>query len=225
MLVVRELTTAGIWIRILAAVVFGGILGIERGRKNRPAGLRTYMLVCIGACVVMLVNQYVYQVYQTGDPVRMGAQVISGIGFLGAGTIVVTPHNQVRGLTTAAGLWAAACVGIALGLGLYEVAAAGGTAIFLVLGMLEHLDLSVRKNARLFDLYIELDRQVSLHTFLRDMRELDFEMSNLHLAGELDYEEETLAFTVTIKSGKKCDHDTTVRNIRKLEGVRYIEEL
>ena len=71
MIAARELTAAGIWIRILAAVLFGGILGIERGMKNRPAGLRTYMLVCIGACVVMLVNQYVYQVYHTGDPVRM----------------------------------------------------------------------------------------------------------------------------------------------------------
>lgn len=130
MIAARELTAAGIWIRILAAVLFGGILGIERGMKNRPAGLRTYMLVCIGACVVMLVNQYVYQVYHTGDPVRMGAQVISGIGFLGAGTIVVTPHNQIRGLTTAAGLWAAACVGLALGLGLYEIALAGGAAVF-----------------------------------------------------------------------------------------------
>ena len=79
MIAARELTAAGIWIRILAAVFFGGILGIERGMKNRPAGLRTYMLVCIGSCVVMLVNQYIYQVYHTGDPVRMGAQVISGI--------------------------------------------------------------------------------------------------------------------------------------------------
>ena len=131
MIAARELTAAGIWIRILAAVFFGGILGIERGMKNRPAGLRTYMLVCIGSCVVMLVNQYIYQVYHTGDPVRMGAQVISGIGFLGAGTIVVTPHNQIRGLTTAAGLWAVACVGLALGLGLYEIALAGGAAIFL----------------------------------------------------------------------------------------------
>lgn len=129
----RELTVAGMWIRILAAVFFRGILGIERGMKNRPAGLRTYMLVCIDSCVVMLVNQYVYQVCQTGNPVRMGAnpvrmgaQVISGIGFLGAGTIVVTPHNQIRGLTTAAGLWAVACVGLALGLGLYEIALAGG---------------------------------------------------------------------------------------------------
>ena len=189
----RELTVAGMWIRILAAIFFRGILGIERGMKNRPAGLRTYMLVCIGSCVVMLVNQYVYQVCQTGDPVRMGAQVISGIGFLGAGTIVVTPHNQIRGLTTAAGLWAVACVGLALGLGLYEIALAGGTAIFFALGLLEKLDLSVRQNARTLEVYIELDRKILLHQFMKSMRELD--------------------------------HDIMLRFMRRVEGVRYIEEL
>jgi len=89
-------------------MLLGGILGIERGRKYRPAGFRTYMLVCLGTTIVMLTNQYVYERYGGGDPVRMGAQVISGIGFLGAGTIIVTGHNQVKGLTTAAGLWAAA---------------------------------------------------------------------------------------------------------------------
>ena len=102
-MVVRELTYAAIVIRILAAFALGGIIGMERGMKNRPAGLRTYMLVCVGSCLIMLTNQYIYQVFGTGDPVRMGAQVVSGIGFLGAGPIVVTKRNQIRGLTTAAG--------------------------------------------------------------------------------------------------------------------------
>ena len=83
------------------AIVLGGMIGMERGLKNRPAGLRTYMLVCLGACIVMLTNQYVYEAFGVGDPVRMGAQVVSGIGFLGAGTIIVTARNQIKGLTTA----------------------------------------------------------------------------------------------------------------------------
>ena len=105
---IREVTYLAVALRIFAAVIIGGILGLERGMKNRPAGLRTYMLVCVGACVVMLTNQYIYQVFGSGDPVRMGAQVVSGIGFLGAGTIIVTRRNQIKGLTTAAGLWSAA---------------------------------------------------------------------------------------------------------------------
>ena len=113
----REVTPIAILVRILAAVVIGGLIGLERGMKNRPAGLRTYMLVCVGACVVMLTNQYIFQTFSTGDPTRMAAQVISGIGFLGAGTIIVTRRSQIKGLTTAAGLWASAGVGLALGIG------------------------------------------------------------------------------------------------------------
>ena len=115
----REVTYFAVALRIFAAVIIGGILGLERGMKNRPAGMRTYMLVCVGSCVIMLTNQYIYQVCGTGDPVRMGAQVVSGIGFLGAGTIIVTRRNQIKGLTTAAGLWSAAGVGLALGVGFF----------------------------------------------------------------------------------------------------------
>ena len=104
----REVTLLAVVLRIFLSVLIGGLIGLERGLKNRPAGLRTYMVVCLGACLVMLTNQYVCQVFGTGDPVRMGAQVVSGIGFLGAGTIIVTKRNQIKGLTTAAGLWASA---------------------------------------------------------------------------------------------------------------------
>ena len=93
---VREVTYLAVAVRVFAAVIIGGILGLERGMKNRPAGLRTYMLVCVGACVIMLTNQYVCQVYGAGDPVRMGAQVVSGIGFLGAGTIVLPAAIRSR---------------------------------------------------------------------------------------------------------------------------------
>ena len=140
MLELRDLTYASAALRLLLAVLVGGILGIERGRKNRPAGLRTYMLVCLGATTVMMTNQYVTQCMGTGDPVRMGAQVISGIGFLGAGSIMVTGRNQIRGITTAAGLWAAACIGLAIGIGFYEIGIASGILVFIVLTALHGLD-------------------------------------------------------------------------------------
>ena len=105
---IREVTVLSVVLRIAVAVLLGGFMGMERGIKRRAAGLRTYMLVCVGSCMIMLTNQYIFQNYQSGDPVRMGAQVVSGIGFLGAGTIIVTRHNQIKGLTTAAGLWVSA---------------------------------------------------------------------------------------------------------------------
>ena len=125
----RELTLLSVILRVLVAAILSGIIGLERGMKNRPAGLRTYMLVCVGSCLIMLTNQYLFQVSGAGDPMRLGAQVVSGIGFLGAGTIIVTKHNQIKGLTTAAGLWASAGVGLALGVGFYEAAIVAGFAV------------------------------------------------------------------------------------------------
>lgn len=130
-MIFREVTYLAVVIRIVCAVVVGGIIGIERSIKNRPAGLRTYMLVCVGACLIMLTNQYIFQMTGNGDPMRLGAQVVSGIGFLGAGTIIVTKHNQIKGLTTAAGLWSAAGVGLALGIGFYEAAFTAAIAIYV----------------------------------------------------------------------------------------------
>ena len=104
----QELNTGSIILRILLSIGVGGVIGLERGIKNQPAGFRTYMLVCLGASLVMMTNQYICDTFGGGDPSRLGAQVISGIGFLGAGTILVTNGSRIRGLTTAAGLWTAA---------------------------------------------------------------------------------------------------------------------
>ncbi len=130
-------------VKLLLALVCGGLLGFERERKHRPAGLRTYMLVCIGATLVMMTNQYICDMYETGDPARMAAQVVSGIGFLGAGTIITTTNNKVKGLTTAAGLWAAGCVGLAIGIGFYEAAIIGTALIFIVMVILHSFDKKI----------------------------------------------------------------------------------
>ena len=114
--------------RLGLALLLGGVLGIERGRRRRPAGLRTYMIVCMASALVMLTGHFLFETFHTGDPSRLGAQVISGIGFLGAGTIIIT-SKQVKGLTTAAGLWASACLGLAVGAGFYAGAITCG--IFL----------------------------------------------------------------------------------------------
>ena len=225
MLTIRELTLGSIAIRILVSIVLGGIIGVERGMKNRPAGLRTYMLVCMGSCVVMLINQYTSQAFGTGDPVRLGAQVISGIGFLGAGTIVVTSHNQIKGLTTAAGLWASACIGLAIGIGLYEVAIIGGIGIFLVLTVLHECDYYVRSRTRMVDVYIELDQSVSLGKFIRNLRERELEVSNIMREHDTAYSDEVLSFTITVKGQKKTHQEELVRILKKQEGVKYLEVL
>lgn len=225
MLTPREVTVAAIFVRILTAMLLGGIIGMERGIKNRPAGFRTYTLVCIGSCVVMLVNQYSYQVYGAGDPVRMGAQVVSGIGFLGAGTIIVTAHNRIKGLTTAAGLWAAACVGLAAGIGLYEVAVTSSAAIFLVLTLLHRSDFSLRSRSNVVELYIELEPHVSLGAFLRSAKAHELEMSGILKEYDSGYNDDALAFMVTLRGKKNLHRDEIVKTVRQFEGIRYLEPL
>lgn len=221
---IRELTMVSVILRILASIILGGILGMERGLKNRPAGLRTYILVCMGACIVMITNQYVFQAFENGDPVRMAAQVISGIGFLGAGTIIVTSRNQIKGLTTAAGLWASACTGLAIGIGLYEVAFVGGAAIFGVLTILHQWDLNIRQKARVLDVYIKLDRKVSLGDFVRDLRFQHFELSNLQFERKPLPSDSEISFLITVRAEQHHGHDEILRTIRRLDGVIYVEE-
>lgn len=222
---IREVTYAAIVFRIIAAIVLGGTIGLERGLKNRPAGLRTYMLVCVGACLIMMTNQYINQVYGTGDPVRMGAQVVSGIGFLGAGTIVVTKRNQIRGLTTAAGLWAAAAVGLAIGIGFYEAAVAGGGAIFVVLTVMHSWDNRMHRNSRFLEIYVELTAGVTLGAFTREVRELGLEIEGIQMEHDNALENGVRSFIITLKSKEKQNHEVLFSSIRSIEGVMYLEGL
>lgn len=221
----REFTYLEAGLRILMAIVLGGMIGMERGLKNRPAGLRTYMLVCLGACIVMLTNQYVYEAFGVGDPVRMGAQVVSGIGFLGAGTIIVTARNQIKGLTTAAGLWASACVGLALGIGLYAVSIMGSVAIFVILTLLHELDFHMRRSTKQVEVYVELKHNVAVGQFLDFVRERHYEPSNLQILLENTSDNGILAFSVTLKGQKNCNHDDIVTTVKTMPGIGYVEEL
>ena len=221
----REFTYLEAGLRILMAIVLGVMIGMERGLKNRPAGLRTYMLVCLGACIVMLTNQYVYEAFGVGDPVRMGAQVVSGIGFLGAGTIIVTARNQIKGLTTAAGLWASACVGLALGIGLYAVSIMGSVAIFVILTLLHELDFHMRRSTKQVEVYVELKHNVAVGQFLDFVRDRHYEPSNLQILLENTSDNGILAFSVTLKGQKNCNHDDIVTTVKTMPGIGYVEEL
>lgn len=135
-------------IRSILAILCAGLIGYDRNRQGASAGLRTHILVCIGAMLAMSVGQFSYMHYGAGDPTRIGAQVVSGIGFLGAGSIIVTRKNHVSGLTTAAGLWASACIGLAIGIGFYEGAVVGSIAVFFTERALRSLSKSIAAKGR-----------------------------------------------------------------------------
>lgn len=221
----RQVTYLAVALRIITAVLIGGVIGFEREMKNRAAGLRTYILVCLGACIIMLTNQYIYQATGTGDPVRMGAQVISGIGFLGAGTIIVTKRSQIKGLTTAAGLWATAGLGLAVGIGFYEAALAGAFAILIVITLMQRMDDRMRRNSNRLDVFVEISREYSLGDFLRQVKELDMEASNFLRERDSETQSEVRAYTVTLKLAKRRPHSDVMEDILKIPGVEYLEEL
>ena len=221
----REITYEAIVLRILAAIIVGGLIGLERGMKNRPAGLRTYMLVCVGACLIMLTNQYIYQFTGAGDPMRLGAQVVSGIGFLGAGTIIVTKHNQIKGLTTAAGLWASAGVGLALGIGFYEAALTASVGIYIILAILQRWEHRVHKKVRLLDVYIEITNTMPLNKFAQHLRAMNLQIEGIQLEPDSSVENETRAFVVTLKSPKREDHLKLLEEIKLIPGIVYLEAL
>ncbi len=219
------LTYAGAALRILCAIFIGGLLGLDRGLKNRPAGMRTYMLVCVGSCLIMLTNQFIYQSTGTGDPVRMGAQVVSGIGFLGAGTIIVTRRSQIKGLTTAAGLWAAAGVGLALGVGFYFGAALGGAAIFGVMTLLHRMDNKLQRNARTIEVYVEMATDFSVGDFLRELRLRNLELHELQREHDAHTEQGVRAYLATLRAQRRTSHIELLEDLTKIPGIVFIEEL
>ncbi|MBQ8591792.1 MAG: MgtC/SapB family protein [Lachnospiraceae bacterium] len=221
----RELNIASICLRILLSLIIGGILGLERGKNNRPAGFRTYILVCLGSSIVMMTNQYVYQIFGASDPTRMGAQVISGIGFLGAGTIMVTGRQQIKGITTAAGMWTSACCGLAIGTGFYEGAIVGGIIVFLIMEFLEKTDSIIRKRSNIIDVYLEFNGKKLFSTFLTYAREHDFEISNIQINKNKHLKTGELSVVLTLESHKKRTHEEMLSIIGSMEDVTFVEKL
>jgi len=213
------------FVRLALALLCGGILGMERGKKNRPAGFRTYMLVCVGATLVMLTNQYICNLYGTGDPARLGAQVISGIGFLGAGTIIVTGRNRVKGLTTAAGLWADACVGLAIGIGFYSAAIIGCVLIFVVMSWLHRMDNWMLANTRVMDLYMEFEKMSDLGNFMSYLKDKGIKITEIEMTKSNNVEDVGVAVLLTLKLEKKRPHAEILQLLSMADGVIYIEEL
>lgn len=220
-----ELNTISISVRLILSLLCGGVLGIERGRKKRPAGFRTYMLVCMGATLVMITNQYLMEFYGGTDPARMGAQVISGIGFLGAGTIIVTGRNRVKGLTTAAGLWAAACVGLSIGIGFYTGAVIGCVLIFIVMALLQKLDDWVMSSTKVINLYVEFDRMPDVGEFIRFAKGQGFRISDLEVTKASGVGDSGVAVLCTLRLQKKKPHTEIIELLSSVEKIRYVEEI
>lgn len=212
-------------IKLALALICGGVLGIERGRKKRPAGFRTYMLVCLGATLVMMTNDYICKITGTGDIARMGAQVVNGIGFLGAGTIITTGHNRVKGLTTAAGLWASACIGLAIGSGYYEGAVLGTLMIFMVMVVFHSIDKKLFSATKNMILYVEFKKMSVIRRLTIFAKENQIVIEDVELETSDHIRSSKAAAVVTLRLPEKNAHTELIEKIGMVEGVLYVEEI
>ena len=222
----RGVTIGSVALRMVLAVICGGIIGIEREYKRRPAGFRTHILICLGAAMTTLTSQYLYLVMeQYTDMARLGAQVVAGIGFIGAGTIIVTRRQRVKGLTTAAGLWAAAIIGLALGGGFYE----GGlfaTALILIAELFfSRVEYRMLKNAPEVNLYVEYTNNSTMDELLREFRERGLKILNMGIIHSSSNERHNACAIFTLRLHKGMDVDRIQQEITATAGVVSVREL
>ena len=222
----RDITMASVLARMLLAVICGGVIGIEREYKRRPAGFRPHILLCLGAAMTTLTSQYLFlEMHYYTDMARLGAQVVAGIGFIGAGTIIVTRHQRVKGLTTAAGLWTAAIVGLAVGGGFYE-GAIFATALIMVAELLfSKLEYRMLENAPEVNLYMEYVDKACLDNVLKLYRERSVKVLNMEITRATGSEHHNACAIFSLRLNKKCKAEHLVADVNRVEGVVSVEEL
>lgn len=221
----QDINTLSIITRLTLAIIFGGVIGYERGRKRRPAGLRTHILVCIGSALVMITSQYMMEIrHYSTDPSRLGAQVISGIGFLGAGTILITVKQQVKGLTTAAGLWASACMGLALGIGFYEGAIIASIFIYICNTILHRFDVYTMSRTKLVEVYVQVGNVSTISKVFDTIRGNNMVISDVEISKTRNAED-TVGLFITIKQQEKHDHEKILLLLSTIDDVLSVDEI
>lgn len=218
-------STGALAIRMAAALIVGILIGLDRGIKRRSAGVKTHTLVCLGSALVMMTGQFIWETTGGSNYIdRLPAQVISGVGFLGVGTIIVTGRNQVRGLTTAASLWTCACLGLAVGIGFVDGAVITLLLVIFTLKVLSKLDEEIHRRCKVFDAYIEFDSNAGASLFFEEMRRVNVKVSNFEL-GKSKIKGEGPNAVATLEVERAEEKLSLLNTIRDLRYVRYIEEL
>lgn len=234
---VRGTGMASLLIKVFTAVIFGGLIGLERGQKHRAAGSRTYLIVCLGAALTMVLSQYESNLINTvfadtikslginTDVSRFGAQVINGIGFLGAGTIIVTGRQEVKGLTTAAGLWASACMGLAIGAGFYECAVMGFILIVVTTVLFSKVGSWIVSTARNMDLYVEFENMENLGEIINTIKSLNIHIFDVDIQREKTSNGVTIGAVLSTKLPKGETHSHVMSKVSKFSFVRLVDEI
>ena len=208
-------------VRILLATLLGGIIGMERSRHGRDAGLRTHIFICLGSAMTALIGIYCHDILGYNlDPLRISAQVVSGIGFLGAGTILVKNSSKVTGLTTAAGMWATAAIGIATGVGFYEAAVLCAILCVLTAALFTRLEAKHKGNHQF---YIEIDNAAETNRIIDEIKTISIDKIEVITLAPRSGTQGNIGLVATIPL-TKTDKQTVISNILKLNNVVLVVE-
>jgi len=220
---IRQPNLASALIKLTLSVLFGAIIGIERGRKRRPAGLRTHMLVCLGSALTMVISGYLVSIGQSTDVSRLAAQVINGIGFLGAGSIIVTGRLEVKGLTTAASLWTTAIIGLAAGAGCYIEVLFCTFMIILAQLVFSKAEYYLIASSKIMNVYVDFSDKKEIYAINEKISEKKIEVLNTEINKSPD--DDGISAVFTLKFPARIDQEEILRDIADLESVRRVEGL
>ena len=209
-------------LRLLMAFISGGILGYERTSKRVDAGFRTHILVCMCSCAVMITNVHSWLFYGTGDPMRMPAQVISGVGFLGAGCILVTRQHRIKGVTTAAGIWAAACLGLCIGAGDYLVAGFVLVIVVLTMTVFRYFDEMIVTKTDYVRLFLEIESISAISGILYCIKSSGVKVNDMEFLN--DSNSDNTAVIISVQLNKSEAAEDVISRLKEEKGVVYVSE-
>lgn len=222
----RDITMASVALRLALTFLCGAIIGLEREFKRRPAGFRTHILICVGAAMTTMTGQYLFlsEGYYT-DMARLGAQVIAGIGFIGAGTIIVTRRNQIKGLTTAAGLWTSAIVGLAIGAGFYEGGLIAAALVLFSELLFARLEYRFMDRQPELNVYMEFRSRSVLETLFEELKKDNIKVRNMEISRTRENNEVNSSAIFTLRFPTLMEPNEVLEKVRKMDGIYLIEEL
>ena len=233
----RDFNTASVFVRLLLALLLGGLIGLDRALRHRPAGPRTYALVCVGAALTMVLSQYEYVMLTTEwapmaeavglktDVSRFGAQVINGIGFLGAGTVIATNQQKVKGLTTASGLWASACLGLVVGSGFYEAAIFAFLLILVTMWLLRPLEEVIIERSRNINIYVEFRSIADMGEILKTIKDQDINIFDMDIHHGKEQIVQKPNAVLYLRMPHRAPHHELITLLSDLDEVYTVKEI
>jgi len=219
----RDFNLISVLFRLLLAAVLAGVVGMERESHGRVAGFRTHILVGVGSAMAVMVGLYATEVLGLGtDPLRIGAQVLSGIGFLGAGTILVKSTAKVKGLTTAAGLWCMAAIGLACGIGFYSGALIGTALSLVTVALLSRMENRRMGKHRLFNFYMEVNGSEAVNPLVEMLNQGEYRILELEIHPARSSLPGHVGLQLTLHVLNTLSEENLVRDLLKLPDVKIV---